>query len=77
MFTPRNGNNQAMGAVVLELQQLRKEVTQLRKDQQQQTGDLIMSNYDANQKASEEVATAVTGTSRDAAWNARSKSQIV
>jgi hypothetical protein len=77
MFTPRSGNNQAMGAVVVELQQLRKEVTQLRKDQQQQTGDLIMSNYDANQKASEEVATAVTGTSRDAAWNTRSKSQIV
>jgi hypothetical protein len=77
MFTPRGGNNQAMGAVVVELQQLRKEVTQLRKDQQQQTGDLIMSNYDANQKASEEIATAVTSTSQNAAWNTRSKSQIV
>jgi hypothetical protein len=76
MFAPRSGSNQAMGAVVLELQQLRKEVTQLRKDQQQQTGDLIMSNYDANQKASEEVALAVTGTSQDTAWNTRSKSEI-
>ena len=77
MFKPMGGNNQAMGAVVVELQQLRKEVSQLRKDQQQQTGDLIMSNYDANQKASEEIATAVVATSQDAAWNTRSKSEIV
>jgi hypothetical protein len=73
MFTPRGGNNQAMGAVVLELQQLRKEVTQLRKDQQQQTGDLIMSNYDANRKASGDIVTAVTESSEATAWADRSK----
>lgn len=76
MFTPMGGSNQAMGAVVAELQQLRQEVSQLRKDQQKQTGDLIISNYDANQKASEEIATAVVSTSKEMVWVDRSKSEI-
>jgi hypothetical protein len=65
-----------MGAVVTELQQLRQEVSQLRKDQQKQTGDLIISNYDANQKASEEIASAVAGSSQELAWISGSKSEI-
>jgi hypothetical protein len=76
MFTPGNGMGAAVGAMVAEIQQLREEVTQLRKDQQKQTGDIIISNYDAHQKSSEEIATAVVTTAQDTAWIDRSKSEI-
>lgn len=76
MFAGNNGMGQAIGAVVGELQQLRAEVTQLRKDQQKQTGDLIISNYDANNKASEAITAAVVDASQEQAWTARSQSQI-
>lgn len=76
MFSPGAGMGAAVGAMVVEIQQLCQEVAQLRKDQQKQTGDIIISNYDANQKASEDIATAVASTSQDAAWTARSKSEI-
>ena len=75
MFTGTN-MNAAVGAMVLEIQQLRQEVSLLRKDQQKQTGDLIISNYGAAQKASEDIVVAVTVASKDAAWNDRSKSEI-
>lgn len=76
MFTPGNNMGSAIGAMVVEIQQLRQEVTALRKDQQKQTGDIIISNYDANQKAAEEITTAVVTTSEEAAWTNRSKSEI-
>lgn len=78
MFGGSGGNMAgAIGAMVVEVQQLRAEVTQLRRDQQKQTGDIIISNYDANQKASETVATAVQETSQNVAWTERSKSEIM
>lgn len=76
MFAPGNGMGPAIGAMVTEIKQLREEVSQLRKDQQRQTGDLIISNYDANQKASEEIATAVVESSQETAWTMRSKAEI-
>lgn len=76
MFADGPGMSQSINAMVVEIQSLREEVTQLRKDQQKQTGDLIISNYDANQKAAEEVANAVTTASADSTWTERSKSQI-
>ena len=60
-----------------EMQQLRKELSQLRKDQQKQTGDIIISNYDANQKVSDDIANAIVNTSSDSAWATRSMSVIV
>jgi hypothetical protein len=76
MFTGSNSMGSAVSSMVTELQQLRQEVTQLRKDQQKQTGDIIISNYDAQQKSAEEIATAVVTTSKDSAWTERSKSEI-
>jgi hypothetical protein len=76
MFAPNTGMAPAIGAMVTEIKQLRQEVVQLRKDQQKQTGDIIISNYDALQKSSEEIATAVVESSQDTAWTARSKSEI-
>jgi hypothetical protein len=77
MFTGGGNMAGAIGAMVAEVQQLRAEVQQLRQDQQKQTGDIIISNYDANQKASETVAAAVENTSQDVMWTQRSKSEIM
>lgn len=72
MFAPNlNATNQQ--AIVQELKALRTELAQLRRDQQQQTGDLIMSTYDSNQKASEKVAETITATNADSVWQDRSK----
>jgi hypothetical protein len=76
MFTPTSNMNGSISAMVVEIKQLREEVVQLRKDQQKQTGDIIISNYDALQKSSDEIATAVVATSQDMAWIDRSKSEI-
>jgi predicted HTH domain antitoxin len=76
MFTPQASANSNMGQVVQELRQVKQELAQLRKEQKQQTGDLILSNYDANQKASQEVVSAVVDTNGEAVWINRSKSEI-
>jgi hypothetical protein len=75
MFSPVK-SGLPIGALVSEIRQLKSEVVQLRKDQQKQTGDLIISNYDANQKSAEEITDAVTTASADSIWIERSKSQI-
>lgn len=70
MFTPvSSGNNQQV--LVAELQALRKEVAQLRKEQQEQTGDMINTNYDANQSLAAHIAEAVTQGMVDSAWQSR------
>lgn len=76
MFTAPSNQANAQQAVVRELVALRQELAQLRKDQQQQTGDLIVSQYDASQKASAEVADAVASSSKEAAWATKSKPEL-
>lgn len=76
MFTGGASMAPTLNALVIEVNKLRQEVVQLRKDQQKQTGDIIISNYDANQKASDNVATAVVNSSVDSAWVDRSKATI-
>lgn len=71
--TSNNTNQQ----LVQELRALKQEVAQLRKDQQTQTGDLIMSNYEANQRAADTVAATVNSTAQVTAWATRSKPSIV
>jgi len=61
------GNNNA--ALVREVSALRQEVAGLRNDQHKQTGDLIMSNYDANRQNSAEITTAITDANDDATWS--------
>jgi hypothetical protein len=67
---------QSMNAMVAELQQLRQEIAQLRKEQQQQTGDIIISNYDANQQAATGVSEAVMDSSNNTTWLERSKTTL-
>lgn len=69
-------NGQQFNLVVAELQQLRQEVATLRKDQQRQTGDLIVTNYDATNKLAEQITDAVVQTVTDSSWQNRSKPQI-
>lgn len=76
MFAQAPGSGQQFGLMVRELQQLRQEVTILRKDQQKQTGDLIVTNYDATNKLAEQIADAVVQTVADSNWQTRSKPQI-
>lgn len=76
MFTSGNGMGGAIGSMVAEIKQLREEVVQLRKDQQKQTGDLIVSNYDANQKAADNITSAVSESVNGLAWDSRIKAEI-
>lgn len=69
-FSNRNENERVL---VDEIRKLRKEVEELRNDQHKQTGDLIRSNFDANQV----VADKVGETSKDRSWQERSKAAII
>ena len=68
-----NSRSDTNRALVQEIKALRQEVQQLRKEQQKQTGDIIISNYDANIKASNGIADAVASSAQDVAWFERSK----
>lgn len=77
MFAPRANVSNNMFAVVAELRQVKQEIAQLRKEQQQQTGDLIVSNYDANQRNAKEVAQAVEEVNTSTQWASRNEVTIV
>jgi hypothetical protein len=77
MFAPKTGVSNNMNQVVQELRQVRQEIAQLRKDQQQQTGDLIVSNYDANNRAAEVITTEVANTATLKEWQQRNKVAVV
>ena len=62
--------------LVAEIRNLRKEVAQLRSDQKVQTGHLIASNYDANNKNATTVATANEEALNQQNWKARSQVKI-
>ncbi len=62
--------------LVAEIKALRTEVTQLRKEQQQQTGHLIAANYDANNRNADKVSTATREVSAQAEWKARSMLKV-
>jgi hypothetical protein len=76
MFMPMSSTTQTFNLMVSELQDLREEVTQLRKEQQRQTGDMIMTNYDAQQKVAEEIVEAVMTSVREKSWQDKSKPTI-
>ena len=62
--------------LIAEIRNLHKEIAQLRKDQREQTGYLIKSNYDANQLAAQQVADATEAAAATNAWNMRSAVKI-
>lgn len=67
---------QAIQSLTREVQYLNKEVAQLRKEQNQQTGALIASNYDANQRAADTISEIVETTATETQWAERSKVKV-
>jgi hypothetical protein len=62
--------------LVSEIKSLRKEVSQLRADQKEQTGHLIAANYDANAKNAEMVAESTDAALASQSWKVRSQVKI-
>lgn len=62
--------------LVDEIRSLRNEVAQLRKEQREQTGHIISSNYDANGKVAEAVNKTVDANLSNNAWLNRSLPKI-
>ena len=62
--------------LLMELKALRKEVERLRTDQHQQTGAIISSNYDANDKASDKVVDGTKAAAKQSVWANKSKAVI-
>jgi hypothetical protein len=63
-------------ALIAELRALRAEVAQLRAEQRDQTGALIQSHYDANDRASDKIVKGSKEAAKDSAWANRSKAVI-
>lgn len=72
MFT---GSNK-MTEVVQELKQLRLEITQLRTQQQTETGHLITATYDAQNRNAEEISKAVVDSANKQNWTAKVKESV-
>ncbi|MBE3025704.1 tape measure protein [Janthinobacterium sp. GW458P] len=73
-FSAGDGVNEAL---VAEIKGLREEVRQLRADQDQQTGAIISSNYDANERAADKVSAGASEAARASVWASQSKASIV
>ena len=62
--------------LVEEIKALRKEVADLRADQKEQTGHLITSTYDANNRNAEAIVTANQEALNNQNWSTRSKVKV-
>ncbi len=60
-----------------EVRKLREEVAKLRADQSKQTGDLISSNYDANDQAATKVVDGNASAVNKASWSQANKPKLV
>jgi hypothetical protein len=63
-------------AMLLELKALRNEISQLRQDQQEQTGHLINSQYDSQNQNAQAVSSAVTNTVATQALIAKTQANV-
>lgn len=68
MFNLPASNN---AAVIEELRSLRREVSMLRAQQQEETGHLINATYDSQNQNADAIATAVTETTANSTWAAK------
>ena len=73
MFAQPAGATPAFNTLISEVKQLRAELVTLRKEQQQQIGDLINTNYDATNTLADHITEAVTSSVSDTAWQARTQ----
>lgn len=66
-----------MAPLAAEIKALRAEVAMLRADQKEQTGAVIASNYDANDRAANKVAASTKDAAKDVVWADKSKAQVI
>jgi hypothetical protein len=62
--------------LIEEIRNLRSEVSSLRKEQKEQTGHLIATNYDANNKSANSITEATEQASVSSNWNQRSQVKL-
>jgi hypothetical protein len=65
-----------MAPLMAKIEALTAEVAALRADQQQQTGDTIRANYDANDRAAGKVVDGTVQAAKESAWAKQSKMVI-
>lgn len=68
------GNTQQL---ITEIKQLREEVARLREEQREQTGHLITTNYDANNRAAERVIDGQQQVATSTAWKEKLMPKVV
>jgi hypothetical protein len=71
---PSAASNQMLNnkELIEEIKNLRKEVSQLRAEQKEQTGHLISTTYDASVKSSNAITSTFIEANENAQWNTRS-----
>jgi hypothetical protein len=66
-----NSRDEANRVLVAEIRNLRSEVKQLREQQAAETGSIIVANFDAQQRAAEQIETAMNNTAQQSNWTAK------
>jgi hypothetical protein len=66
-----NNRDEANRVLVEEIRNLRSEVKQLREQQAAETGSIIVANFDAQQRAAEQIETAMNNTAQQSTWTAK------
>jgi hypothetical protein len=71
-----NNRDEANRVLVSEIQNLRSEVKQLREQQAKETGNIITANFDAQQRAAEQIEAAVSNTAQQSNWSAQVRDAV-
>jgi hypothetical protein len=71
LMTSLNNRDEANRVLVTEIRNLRSEVKQLREQQAKETGNIIVANFDAQQRAAEQIEQAMVNKSQQSTWTAK------
>lgn len=71
-----NSRDEANRVLVSEIRNLRTEVQQLREQQAKETGDIIVANFDAQQRAAGQIETAMVNTAQQSNWTAKVRESV-
>jgi hypothetical protein len=71
LMTSLNNRDEANRVLVDEIRNLRSEVKQLREQQAKETGNIIVANFDAQQRAAEKIEIAMNNTAQQSTWTAK------
>jgi hypothetical protein len=71
-----NSRDETNRVLVTEIRNLRQEVKQLREQQAKETGSIIVANFDAQQRAAEQIETAMNNTAQQSNWTAKVRESV-